>query len=52
MLSLLLSAAILLFAVGSFDAFLIPVVTMEMQGFCFFFRQLCCERQVHGRDPR
>lgn len=38
------------FALGSFDAFLIPVVTMEMQG--IFFCQLHCERQVHGRDPR
>lgn len=39
------------FALGSFDAFLIPVVTMEMQG-VFFFCLRQCERQVHGGDPR
>lgn len=38
------------FAPGSFDAFLIPLVTMVMQR--RGVRQLHCERQVHGRDPR
>lgn len=38
------------FALGSFDAYLIPVVTMEIQIYkCF--GQPHCERQMHGRDP-